>query len=105
MHLFLHWESCHISPVSYTHLGKFADIIVAIGPVDEAFTQGGLQFIDEVKGGNVPKGFIPSVQKGFQTAMKNGVLAGYPRDSLKVVLKDGSCLLYTSYLVCIILPS
>ena len=55
--------------------GKFADIIVAIGPVDEDFTQGGLQFIDEVKGGNVPKEFIPSVQKGFQTAMKNGVLA------------------------------
>ena len=70
--------------------GKFADIIVAIGPVDEDFTQGGLQFIDEVKGGNVPKEFIPSVQKGFQTAMKNGVLAGYPLDSLKVVLKDGS---------------
>ena len=70
--------------------GKFADIIVAIGPVDEDFTQGGLQFIDEVKGGNIPKEFIPSVQKGFQTAMKNGVLAGYPLDSLKVVLKDGS---------------
>ena len=70
--------------------GKFADIIVAIGPVDEDFTQGGLQFIDEVKGGNVPKEFIPSVQKGFQTAMKNGVLAGFPLDSLKVVLKDGS---------------
>ena len=70
--------------------GKFADIIVAIGPVDEDFTQGGLQFIDEVKGGNVPKEFIPSVQKGFQTAMKNGVLAGYTLDSLKVVLKDGS---------------
>ena len=70
--------------------GKFADIIVTIGPVDEDFTQGGLQFIDEVKGGNVPKEFIPSVQKGFQTAMKNGVLAGYPLDSLKVVLKDGS---------------
>ena len=70
--------------------GKFADIIVAIGPVDEDFTQGGLQFIDEVKGGNVPKEFIPSVQKGFQTAMKNGVLAGYPLDSLKVTLIDGS---------------
>ena len=70
--------------------GKFADIIVTIGPVDEDFKQGGLQFIDEVKGGNVPKEFIPSVQKGFQTAMKNGVLAGFPLDSLKVVLKDGS---------------
>ena len=70
--------------------GKFADIIGTIGPVDEDFKQGGLQFIDEVKGGNVPKEFIPSVQKGFQTAMKNGVLAGFPLDSLKVVLKDGS---------------
>ena len=59
-------------------------------PGDEDWKQGGLQFIDEVKGGNVPKEFIPSVQKGFQTAMKNGVLAGYPLDSLKVVLKDGS---------------
>mgnify|MGYP000000655893 CR=1 FL=1 len=70
--------------------GKFADIIVAVGPVDEDWKQGGLQFIDEVKGGNVPKEFIPSVQKGFQTAMKNGILAGFPLDSLKVVLKDGS---------------
>ena len=70
--------------------GKFADIIVNIGPVDEDFTQGGLQFIDEVKGGNIPKEFIPSVQKGFTTAMKNGVLAGYPLDSLKVTLLDGS---------------
>ena len=70
--------------------GKFADIIVSVGPVDEDWKQGGLQFIDEVKGGNVPKEFIPSVQKGFQTAMKNGVLAGFPLDSLKVVLKDGS---------------
>ena len=70
--------------------GKFADIIVNIGPVDEDFTQGGLQFVDEVKGGNIPKEFIPSVQKGFTTAMKNGVLAGYPLDSLKVTLIDGS---------------
>ncbi|MCM0237585.1 elongation factor G [Bacteroides fragilis] len=70
--------------------GKFADIIVNIGPADEDFTQGGLQFVDEVKGGNIPKEFIPSVQKGFQTAMKNGVLAGYPLDSLKVTLIDGS---------------
>ena len=70
--------------------GKFADIIVSVGPVDEDWKQGGLQFVDEVKGGNVPKEFIPSVQKGFQTAMKNGVLAGFPLDSLKVVLKDGS---------------
>lgn len=70
--------------------GKFADIIVNIGPVDADFVQGGLQFIDEVKGGNIPKEFIPSVQKGFQSAMKNGVLAGYPLDSLKVSLVDGS---------------
>ena len=70
--------------------GKFADIIVNIGPVDPDFTQGGLQFVDEVKGGNIPKEFIPSVQKGFQSAMKNGVLGGYPMDSLKVTLVDGS---------------
>ena len=70
--------------------GKFADIIVNIGPVDEDFVEGGLQFIDSVKGGNIPKEFIPSVQKGFTNAMKNGVLAGYPLDSLKVTLLDGS---------------
>ena len=70
--------------------GKFADIIVNIGPVDSDFTQGGLQFVDEVKGGNIPKEFVPSVQKGFQSAMKNGVLGGYPMDSLKVTLVDGS---------------
>ncbi len=69
--------------------GKFADIIVKVGPVDEGF-EGSLQFIDEVKGGNVPKEFIPSVQKGFQMAMKNGVLAGFAVDQLKVVLSDGS---------------
>lgn len=69
--------------------GKFADIIVRIEPVDEDF-QGTLQFVDEVKGGNVPKEFIPSVQKGFEKAMTTGVLAGYPLDKLKVTLKDGS---------------
>ena len=69
--------------------GKFADIIVRVEPIDEGF-DGNLQFIDEVKGGNVPKEFIPSVQKGFQTAMKNGVLAGYPVEQLKVTLLDGS---------------
>ena len=69
--------------------GKFADIIVRIEPVDEGF-EGNLQFVDEVKGGNVPKEYIPSVQKGFQTAMKNGVLAGYPVEQLKVTLLDGS---------------
>ena len=73
--------------------GKFADIIVNVGPVDPDWDikeNGGLQFINEVKGGNVPKEFIPSVQKGFEDAMKNGVLGGYPMDSLKVVLVDGS---------------
>ena len=69
--------------------GKYADIIVKVGPVDDDFV-GSLQFIDEVKGGNIPKEFIPSVQKGFQMAMKNGVLAGFPVDTLKVVLVDGS---------------
>ena len=69
--------------------GKFADIIVRIEPADDDF-EGSLQFIDEVKGGNVPKEYIPSVQKGFQTAMKNGVLAGYPVEKLKVTLLDGS---------------
>ena len=68
--------------------GKFADIIVEIGPADEGVS--GLQFIDEVKGGNVPKEFIPSVEKGFKSAMANGVLAGYEVPSLKVTLKDGS---------------
>ena len=73
--------------------GKFADIIVNVGPVDEDWDiqkNGGLQFVDLVKGGNIPKEFIPSVQKGFQSAMKNGVLGGYPMDSLKVELVDGS---------------
>jgi elongation factor G len=70
--------------------GKFADIIVNVGPVDEDFKEGGLQFVNEVKGGNIPKEFIPSVQKGFETAMRNGVLGGYPMDSLKVTLLDGS---------------
>ena len=68
--------------------GKFADIIVEIAPADEGVT--GLQFIDEVKGGNVPREFIPSVEKGFKSAMANGVLAGYEVPSLKVTLKDGS---------------
>lgn len=68
--------------------GKFADIIVKIGPADEGVT--GLQFIDLVKGGNVPKEYIPAVEKGFKEAMQNGVLAGYSLDSLKVELLDGS---------------
>lgn len=72
--------------------GKFADIIVNVGPVDDDFKDGGsgLQFINAVSGGNIPKEFIPSVQKGFQTAMKSGILAGFPMDSLKVTLLDGS---------------
>ena len=69
--------------------GKFADIHVKLGPVDEGF-EGGLQFVDSVKGGNIPKEFIPSVQKGFETAMRNGVLAGFTVDTLKVELYDGS---------------
>ena len=70
--------------------GKFADIIVNVGPVDPDFKEGGLQFVNEVKGGNIPKEFIPSIQKGFESAMKNGVLGGYPMDSLKVTVVDGS---------------
>ena len=62
--------------------GKFADIIVNVGPIDEDYKEGGLQFVNEVKGGNIPKEFIPSVQKGFETAMKSGVLGGYPMDRL-----------------------
>ncbi len=68
--------------------GKFADIIVRISPADNGVT--GLQFIDEVKGGNIPKEYIPAVQKGFAEAMQNGVLAGFPVENLKVVLIDGS---------------
>ena len=68
--------------------GKFADIIVEIGPADEGVT--GLQFIDEVKGGNIPREYIPAVEKGFKSAMANGVLAGYEVTSLKVRLLDGS---------------
>jgi elongation factor G len=69
--------------------GKFADIIVRIEPIDAEF-EGELQFVNEVKGGNIPKEFIPSVQKGFLKAMKNGVLAGFPLEQLKVTLIDGS---------------
>ena len=68
--------------------GKFADIIVNISPADEGVT--GLQFINSVKGGNIPKEFIPSIEKGFQSAMANGVLAGYEVPSLKVEVIDGS---------------
>ena len=68
--------------------GKFADIIVEIGPADPGVV--GLQFDNQVKGGNIPKEFIPCVQKGFTSAMSNGVLAGYEVQSLKVTLLDGS---------------
>ena len=70
--------------------GKFADIIVNVGPRDEDYNETPLQFINSVTGGNIPKEFIPSVQKGFDAAMKNGVLGGFPMDSLKVELVDGS---------------
>ncbi len=69
--------------------GKFADIVVRVEPADKDF-DGSLQFIDVVKGGNIPKEYIPSIQKGFQIAMKNGVLAGFPLDKLKVTVIDGS---------------
>jgi len=70
--------------------GKFADIIVSVGPKDPDYTEGDLQFINEVKGGNIPKEYIPSIQKGFETAMKNGILGGYPMTGLKVTVVDGS---------------
>ena len=69
--------------------GKFADMIVRVEPVDADF-EGTLQFVDTVKGGNIPKEYIPAIEKGFQTAMKNGVLVGYPVDKLKVTVIDGS---------------
>src|SRR5210317_265299 len=70
--------------------GKFADIIFEMGPADEDFVGTGLQFNNEIKGGNIPKEYVPSVEKGFQMAMKNGPLAGYEMDTMKVTLKDGS---------------
>ena len=70
--------------------GKFACIDVTIGPKDEDFKEGDLQFINEVKGGNIPKEFIPSVQKGFADCLSNGVLGGFPMTGLKVTLTDGS---------------
>ena len=69
--------------------GKFADIVVKVGPATEKEKEG-LEFKSSVKGGNVPKEFIPAVEKGFKTAMVNGVLAGFPMDSLRVELLDGS---------------
>ncbi|MCR4829303.1 MAG: elongation factor G [Bacteroidales bacterium] len=68
--------------------GKFADILFEIGPADEGFR--GLQFVNQVKGGNIPKEYMPAIEKGFKEAMFNGVLAGYPLDSMKVTVVDGS---------------
>jgi len=70
--------------------GKFADIVFEMGPVDKDFEGKGLQFENKIKGGRIPKEFIPSVEKGFTEAMKNGPLAGFQMDTLKVTLKDGS---------------
>lgn len=74
--------------------GKFADLVVTVSPVDADFDMttkaGGLQFVNEISGGNIPREFIPAIEKGFKAAMVNGVLAGYQLDSLKVVLTDGS---------------
>ncbi|MCQ2297987.1 MAG: elongation factor G [Bacteroidales bacterium] len=68
--------------------GKFADVLFEIGPADEGFV--GLQFVNEVKGGNIPKEYMPAIEKGFKESMLNGVLAGYPMDSMKVKVIDGS---------------
>ena len=68
--------------------GKFADIVFEVSPADKGVE--GLQFIDEVKGGNIPREYIPSVEKGFKGAMSNGVLAGFPLESMKIRLLDGS---------------
>ena len=69
--------------------GKFADIVVVISPQDDP-EKTGLEFINSIKGGNVPREFVPSVEKGFKNSMKNGIMAGFPMDSMKVELKDGS---------------
>ncbi|MEQ8881281.1 MAG: elongation factor G, partial [Cyclobacteriaceae bacterium] len=70
--------------------GKFADIVFELGPKDEDFEGEGLQFVNQIVGGVIPKEFIPAIQKGFAEAMKNGPLAGYPIDSMKVRLYHGS---------------
>ena len=74
--------------------GKFADIKFSVSPADADFEatdkNGGLQFVNEITGGNIPREFIPSVEKGFRQAMVNGVLAGYPMQSMKIRLTDGS---------------
>jgi elongation factor G len=68
--------------------GKFADIVFEMMPAEEGKT--GLEFVNEIKGGNVPKEYVPAIEKGFREAMKNGPLAGFEMDSMKVILKDGS---------------
>ncbi len=74
--------------------GKFADIKFTVGPVDENFVpdakNGGLQFVNEITGGNIPREFIPAIEKGFKSSMTNGVLAGYPIQTMKIVVTDGS---------------
>jgi len=74
--------------------GKFADIKFTVGPVDESFVpdakNGGLQFVNEITGGNIPREFIPAIEKGFKSSMTNGVLAGYPIQTMKIVVTDGS---------------
>ncbi|WP_420577352.1 elongation factor G [Ekhidna sp.] len=70
--------------------GKFADIVFEIGPKDEDYEQAGLQFVNQIVGGVIPKEFIPAIQKGFEQAMQNGPLAGYPIDNMKVRLYHGS---------------
>jgi len=69
--------------------GKFADIAIIIEPVEDKEKEG-LEFVNKIKGGNIPREFIPSVEKGFKEAMKTGILAGYPLDNLKITLTDGS---------------
>ena len=70
--------------------GKFGDIVFEMGPADDDFVGTGLQFVDQIKGGRIPKEFVGPVEKGFTAAMKNGPLAGFEMDRMKVVLKDGS---------------
>jgi len=70
--------------------GKFGDIVFEMGPVDADFEGVGLQFVNVIKGGNIPKEYIPSVEKGFKMAMKNGPLAGFEMDTMKIILSDGS---------------
>ncbi len=70
--------------------GKFADIQFEIAPVDAEFITGGLQFVNEIVGGNIPREFIPAIEKGFKASLQNGPLAGFPIDAMKVTLKDGS---------------